>query len=1477
MNFIIKLLIYSLSILIFISIVQANKVIVPNSGPWAGWSVFDDSGNPNLYTVNAINGSWIVQNALQTSEDAFGSQWIGIGGFGSTYTPLLQIGTVSNYCPANSCNNSPTAFWEMSPFGTLGPQKINLVIKPGDIIYASIHLINSSANPTHCAGTAYPCWELTFNDISEIESNDPNITYASGPLFEPNRTSADWEEESKQNLVGSVDHLSKFSAAYFGPQYTHIRNTDYASINLTTNETIGWYSNLIKNIFAEGSSGLAYPSNVLLSPNQASFVVYEGPELQIARPTPQYNTTNLGSSEFLTDSNAFGGSGNFTYHWLWETPNSIAFANVPAGCGASNTIRYLFVANSLCSPIYGQYYFELEATDAVTGLNVTSAPARVYVLNENAPAPNESIRLIIPLNVSNNQDSPIYKGVQFALTFNAPNYSHADLNPNLSNICVGYNGSCITAWIQGNLSEGVNGGGLPCGCNYDPLYDYPLNGFSDLIWVKAQATINADSTTNNYSIYVFPANTDNYQNSNILGANPNIVCASICPTNHYGGADNGGLIFNEYDNFINKSVGGPDNVSGCLYSGPCNISIGKYLIFNTTVNSMALGGGGSGGYFIDNGIVINPPPLAGIVTVYTRSTFGSDANYTLDFGGTSFSYYRYDGYATYGEEYAYHPTLYSGRVAIYPCNYGTVNGDAYGCYPGLQPSEGFYHINSNGTFNSFDFGVATMNGTEYETPYPNIWIDDGAVNVLQTNPPPSLDDYYQELSFMWSDDDQLSITQNYSTGNNLIDVGSTPGQADNFGIQVLSASSPSYETQSSFGAQYRSNYFIERLNLPNNQQPTTTGGVPQNAILNYVNYSSMSTRNMYYPITVFSLHPNDNLVMTIANALDPITVNGIGSVTYGVCSTMSTCLASGSYTINVTDTSIGYTNIWPLTIVAPVNVVLSPVNQVLDQGQQMYLNSTVVNGTGIFNYQWYNATSGSDVAIANQITQVYLFNATNTGTYKYNLLVTDAGSGNVVSVQSNNVTVIVKPELAVNTIPTSSVMLPGTPLSINALATGGTGNFVYQWYNFSSGIFPVPIANQIANSITLPFNTIGSFSYILIVTDQGTTTPAKASVISIPVNITIENPIVPVGVKEYLPITLLNYQNTAITANTPIAIGAANTFTGNVIGFNAIAYQQYETCNLNNGEFFFKNGTVINSWLEGNILNEIAANTLCASSNSANALAASANILYWIDYSWPSSFLPANTGSNTIYLGWAGNVVSAANTLFGYNALYNAYIGEAPQLSCNNPSNTITGCTAGQYGKYDYGSSIFKLYYNFIGTSTPSGLVTSGTYTQNNGIYIPSKKAATANTMTYYSPGTSNVFEGLIQYTGDPTAKGWADFGAIAPGTNSCKKTNNGICWILTGNSAGVFQPEIGTNTGATITYDLNWNVYSAYWPASTKGLFNFNYGTTNTVTATASLSEPFGVSADSSDANGINLQWIRIRQAPPNDILPGTVVGNVI
>ena len=199
---------------------------------------------------------------------------------------------------------------------------------------------------------------------------------------------------------------------------------------------------------------------------------------------------------------------------------------------------------------------------------------------------------------------------------------------------------------------------------------------------------------------------------------------------------------------------------------------------------------------------------------------------------------------------------------------------------------------------------------------------------------------------------------------------------------------------------------------------------------------------------------------------------------------------------------------------------------------------------------------------------------------------------------------------------------------------------------------------------------------------------------------------VPTNILAYIPITLTNYAFSPVLSSTPLLVGASGTITSTggvqgAIGINALYYKQYETCNLNNGEFFNAAGGLITSWLYGNVLSPLSANGICtgnSANDGSNTLYTSQNVVYWVT----GIYIPANTGTtpgtNVIYLGWTGNVVSTANNLFSTTTT-----GEAPQLSCNNPgiTNTVTQCN---YAQYDNGAQIFWQYDNFQGFTLNSNL-----------------------------------------------------------------------------------------------------------------------------------------------------------------------------
>ena len=293
------------------------------------------------------------------------------------------------------------------------------------------------------------------------------------------------------------------------------------------------------------------------------------------------------------------------------------------------------------------------------------------------------------------------------------------------------------------------------------------------------------------------------------------------------------------------------------------------------------------------------------------------------------------------------------------------------------------------------------------------------------------------------------------------------------------------------------------------------------------------------------------------------------------------------------------------------------------------------------------------------------------GNFTVSAVVTDASTGNYVTTPSI-LTKVHGNVSATTPVFSDSPVIVGSPTVVSTTLYGGVGPFVANFV-FANGILADSVAGiPLDGTATYAFApaAAGMYTFNVVVTDTGTTPQYTTSTAQASVNAIVLS-YQPTGIIAWLPITLTNYQSTAVAANTPIAIGT--TSSGNVIGFNALKYSQYYTCDLNNAEFFFQNGSIATSWMEGNMINENTANAACTSSGSRNALVNSANILYWIRV--PSNtFLPANTGSpttNIIYLGWAGNTISQANTL-----LNTLTTGEAPQFSITGYANSIQHITS---------------------------------------------------------------------------------------------------------------------------------------------------------------------------------------------------------
>ncbi|MDE1865401.1 MAG: hypothetical protein KGH94_02045 [Candidatus Micrarchaeota archaeon] len=236
------------------------------------------------------------------------------------------------------------------------------------------------------------------------------------------------------------------------------------------------------------------------------------------------------------------------------------------------------------------------------------------------------------------------------------------------------------------------------------------------------------------------------------------------------------------------------------------------------------------------------------------------------------------------------------------------------------------------------------------------------------------------------------------------------------------------------------------------------------------------------------------------------------------------------------------------------------------------------------------------------------------------------------------------------------------------------------------------------------------------------------------------------------------------------------------------------------------------------------------------------------------------------------------------------YAGEAPQLTCTNPSNTITGCSAGQYAKFDNGPSVFSLYDNFTGPSLRSVWNPTGNVIASNGLAI---------TTTSSSPASSGIvsastlqypymFEGLVtyRYAGGPAALGGVEE-SIGNTIVSGSQTYNSGYTIGMGSSNNEKYGIVnfgGTETVTTITTTTLPTIFGVAWVNT--GNVVFEYASTGgsqyqTVSVSNSLntvgplySGVVMIGAISGFVAGV--QYVRARAYPPNDVMPSFTFNSV-
>ena len=322
-----------------------------------------------------------------------------------------------------------------------------------------------------------------------------------------------------------------------------------------------------------------------------------------------------------------------------------------------------------------------------------------------------------------------------------------------------------------------------------------------------------------------------------------------------------------------------------------------------------------------------------------------------------------------------------------------------------------------------------------------------------------------------------------------------------------------------------------------------------------------------------------------------------------------------------------------------------------------------------------------------------------------------------------------------------------------------------------------------------------------------------------------------------IPANIVNTQSTA----TPSGFQQ-------MLTFNALNYSSYLSGNLENIYVYNSlSGAQIPAWIEGNSLNE----------QQTTSLNTSANVIIWVNLG--ANTISASGSASQYYIG-----IGSTNTNF---FLSGNNIGEAPQLS---PT----------YAEYDDGNNVFTNYWNFAGTSLPSGWTNMGsatTTTVNNGVSMASGSGSGNDAGWYYANyqiPLNSVIEALYKDTGAGSTRG----SSIGIGTGIYGGGIRVEDYEITPAAGSAWGPygiegyASGYETSVGYTSGTLMMLSGAYYSTGATIYSNYQSILTESGTATTSDTYPnFGVYQDA-----LFIQYMRVRAYPPNGVMPAASFGSV-
>ena len=308
-----------------------------------------------------------------------------------------------------------------------------------------------------------------------------------------------------------------------------------------------------------------------------------------------------------------------------------------------------------------------------------------------------------------------------------------------------------------------------------------------------------------------------------------------------------------------------------------------------------------------------------------------------------------------------------------------------------------------------------------------------------------------------------------------------------------------------------------------------------------------------------------------------------------------------------------------------------------------------------------------------------------------------------------------------------------------------------------------------------------------------------------------------------VPVMITNTQSSTTSSNMPEKI---------TVNWNN--YNTYLASNVENIVFYVASGT-LDAWCESNCTNTATSSTV------------------WV-----------NLGSNTI---------SSSSTITIYLGFYSTTTNNYSPTGDWGAYPTFTGT----YAQYDNGANVFSKYWDWSGTSLPSGWTATGSWTGSvsNGLNFQSSNQQAG---VYIAESLSNTqdYDNYAEITSGSNAySSYVCSVAITGGTGSAC-TGNGYIWQISnlgsgGNAMNILKSASGSYTSIGNSYDTfassTFYVFTSVWVSSTIAIQR-SYSTDTIVSDSSYSSESYFALTIYTGHTG-TVQWTRIRSAPPANVMP--------